>query len=338
MPDLSFVTAGGLRIDYLITRDGEAYTGLPGGNALYAAAGAAYWTSRVALWARYGRNYPRQWLNDFNRLGLDTHGLVGIAGDHDHRTFYAYTPDGKRDDTNPAAHFARFNLLLPDPLADYVHSTPRQDEPHEYEPLAPRPDEWPDSFANVTAVHLSPLPLASHLHVPETLRRQGIRQISVDPGERYMIPERIPYIRQILPSINAFLPSDQEVHSLFGDDVDLTEAANTFCEWGVPLVVIKIGAEGVLVMDREHDRPIHLHPYHSPGDPRVIDVTGAGDAFCGGFMVGLARTADSIQAAQMGLVSASLIIEGYGALYALQVNKNKAAHRLREVERRGRTS
>jgi ribokinase len=153
-----------------------------------------------------------------------------------------------------------------------------------------------------------------------------------------MIPERLPYIRQILPIINAFLPSDQEVRSLFGDDVDLIEAANTFCEWGVPLVVIKIGAEGVLVRDREHDHPLHLRPYHTPGDPRVIDVTGAGDAFCGGFMVGLARTADPILAAQMGLVSASLIIEGYGALYALKISKEKAVHRLGIIERRGHTS
>jgi ribokinase len=336
MSDQSFVTAGGLRIDYLITRDGETYAGLPGGNALYAAAGAAFWTDGVALWARYGRNYPQQWLNGLNRLGLDTHGLVGIPGDHDHRTFYAYTPDGRRDDTNPAAHFARLNLPLPGTLADYVHSTPRQDEPHEYEPLAPRPDEWPDSYANVTAVHLSPLPLATHLHVPEVLRRQGIRQISIDPGERYMIPERIPYIRQILPTIDAFLPSDQEVRSLFGDDVDLIEAANNFCEWGVPLVVIKIGADGVLVRDREYDHPIHLYPYHLPGDSRVIDVTGAGDAFCGGFMVGLAKTADPIQAAHMGLVSSSLIIEGYGALYALKISKEKAARRLGIIWRCGR--
>ena len=152
------------------------------------------------------------------------------------------------------------------------------------------------------------------------------------------LPWYPPALSYAILTINAFLPSDQEVRSLFGDSVDLIEAANTFCEWGVPLVVIKIGADGVLVRDREHDCPIHLRPYHSPGDARVIDVTGAGDAFCGGFMVGLAGMADPIHAAQMGLVSASLIIEGYGALYALQVNKEKADHRLRIVERRKRMS
>ncbi len=330
----SFVAAGGLRVDYLITRDGKANSGLPGGNALYAAAGAALWREEVALWARFGQNYPHYWLDILRQLGLNTEGLVALPGDHDHRTFYAYTPDGQRDDTNPAAHFARFNLPFPEALTNYVHSTPRQDEAHEYEPLALRPDEWPEAFTEATAVHLSPLPLATHLHVPAALRRQGSQQISVDPGERYMIPERIPFIRQILPNIDAFLPSDQEVRSLFGDGIDLKAAADTFITWGAPLVVIKSGAEGIWLREKSHVTPLHLLPYHGPGDGRVIDVTGAGDAFCGGFMVGLAETSDPYHAVQMGLVSASLIIECYGALNALKVDKNIAWQRLGELKRR----
>ena len=70
----------------------------------------------------------------------------------------------------------------------------------------------------------------------------------------------------------------------------------------------------------------------------MIDVTGAGDSFCGGFMVGLNQTADPIQAAQMGLVSASLVIEEYGALRALQINKEEAAQRLVAVKRQRRSS
>lgn len=334
MADPTFVTAGGLRVDYLITREGKAHIGLPGGNALYAAAGASSWTKGVALWARYGHNYPRQWLTDFEQYGLDSQGLVSIAGDHDHRTFYAYTPDGRRDDTNPSAHFERFGLPLPAALSDYVDSTPRQSDPHEYEPLALRPDDWPDSLQQVTAVHLSPLPLATHFHVTQALRLRGNIKITVDPGERYMVPRRLPYIRQILPLIDAFLPSDQEVRSLLGAGVDLREAAKTFCSWGAPLAVIKIGEQGVLVQDREHDQSLHLRPYHAPGDARVIDVTGAGDSFCGGFMVGLAQTADPIHAAQMGLVSASLVIEGYGALYALEVDKQLAESRLQIIKNR----
>ena len=72
--------------------------------------------------------------------------------------------------------------------------------------------------------------------------------------------------------------------------------------------------------------------YHPVGDERVIDVTGAGDAFCGGFMVGLATTGSPQVGVRMGVVSASLVIEGYGALYALDKPKTLAAERLRSLE------
>ena len=327
-----FVTAGGLRIDYLITHDGRAYIGLVGGNALYAAVGAAIWGGEVGLWARVGQNYPQDWLKELGRHGLAINGLVRVEDDQDHRTFYAYMPNGRRDDTNPQAHFARIGRPLPAALHDYVHSTPGQDDPHHYEPLALRPADWPRRYDGAmangfVAVHLSPLALSTHLHVPATLRQRGAGQITVDPGERYMVPGRLAYVRQMLPQIDAFLPSEQELYSLFGVAADLEEAAATLCRWGVPLVVVKLGANGVLLQMGADGDCIHLPAYHPPGDPRVVDVTGAGDAFCGGFMVGLAQTADPLQAARMGLVSASLVIEGYGALYALG-RKEEASSRL----------
>ena len=185
---MKFVTAGGLRIDYLITSEGKAFHAQPGGNALYAAAGAAMWTDSVALWSRYGSNFPLIWLEDLADLGLDTGGLIAVPGDQDHRTFFAYLADGRRDDTNPALHYARAGLPLPDALHDYVHSTPQQDDPQIYEPLSLRPADWPPIFDKVTAVHLSPLPLATHLHIPARLRQQGVRQITVDPGATQLYP------------------------------------------------------------------------------------------------------------------------------------------------------
>lgn len=328
---MRFVTGGGLRIDYLITHRGEARTELIGGNALYAAVGTALWTGQATLWARTGENYPRQWLHELQRHGIDTGALVTVPGHHDHRTFYAYTAAGRRVDTEPARHFARIGQPLPPALRDYVHSTPGQEAPNQFEPLALRPTDWPGFGAEDVAVHLSPLALATHLHVPPQLRAAGVRQITADPGERYMIPARRPFIRALLPRLDAFLPSDMEVRSLFGAAVDLREAAAQLCAWGAPVVVVKNGPRGVLVQQGANGRCHRLPAYHAPGDPRVVDVTGAGDAFCGGFMVGLAQTADPLHAARLGLVSASFVIEGYGALYALRYGRAAAEARLAEL-------
>jgi ribokinase len=325
------VCAGGLRIDYLITREGEAHYGLPGGNALYAAAGARLWSDEVALWARCGRNYPRMWMETLSAGGLDTTGLIYLPDNHEHRTFYAYTAQGTRDDTDPAGHFARIGRDFPPELEGYIHSTPQQDDAHQFEPLAVRPEDWPPAYGQAAGVHLAPLPLATHLNAPPKLRQAGVKLITLDPGERYMIPAREPYLRRLLPQVDAFLPSDQEVRSLFGADVDLWRAADRLVDWGAKVVVIKIGPQGVLLLDEEKGRRLHLPAYLPPGDPLIVDVTGAGDSFCGGFLAGLAQTADSLEAARMGLVSASMVIEGYGALYALQLEKGTARARLEEI-------
>lgn len=327
-----FVTAGGIRIDYLITHAGEARVEMVGGNALYAAVGAALWDTPIHLWARVGSNYPQAWLAPLPAQQINIEGLVRLPTPQDHRTFFAYLPDGRRDDTNPATHFARVGRPLPAALRNYIHSTPGQDDPHNYEPLALRPDDWPDTWRSVTAVHLSPLALATHLHVPPRLRQLGIAQITLDPGERYMVPARRAQIKQILPMVDVFLPSAMEIRSLFGAEADLMEAAVTLTKWGAHWVVVKNGAAGVLLVNGRNQSITHFPAYHTINDPRIIDVTGAGDSFCGGFMVGLAQTGDPAQAVAYGLVSASLVIEGYGALYALS-RQSEARTRLEKVMR-----
>ena len=138
------VVGGGMRVDYLITHEGEAHTGLIGGNAVYAAVGAALWHDDTALWGRIGKNYPRTWLNNLAKHGIQLDGVKEIHGEHDHRTFYAYTPEGERDDTQPQLHFDRIGRPLPPELLGYVHSTPGQEDPVVYEPLALRPGDWPE--------------------------------------------------------------------------------------------------------------------------------------------------------------------------------------------------
>jgi len=330
---MEFVTGGGLRIDYTITHDGKANIRQPGGNCVYVAVGARLWGASVGIWARKGENYKNEWLEALPPAGIHTEGLVTIPGNHDHRTFFAYTQDGRRDDLNPAAHFTRIGQPLPSDLADYVDSTPGQDNPDEYETLGIRPEDWPAAYDGATAVHLAGHGLRSQLTIPPMLREKGVQQITIDPGERYMIPERSDFVRQIVQQSDAFLPSEMEIRSLFGKETGYLEAARTLCDWGAKLVIVKMGAEGVLVVER-NGRYTHLPAFHKLNNSHVIDVTGAGDAFCGGFMVGLTRTLDPIQAAQMGLATAGIIVEGYGTLYALSQSPDKIKQRLAHLQQK----
>ena len=62
---------------------------------------------------------------------------------------------------------------------------------------------------------------------------------------------------------------------------------------------------------------------------KIVDVTGAGNACCGGFIVGLARTGSLLEAARYGNISASFALRQYGALYPIKGVRKSAEWRLR---------
>ena len=147
-----------------------------------------------------------------------------------------------------------------------------------------------------------------------------------------MRPEFSDYIREFLPDIDLFLPSRQELRSLFGSEIDMLSAAWTLAEWGASMVIVKLGAEGILIYEGAKESEIEyvtkLRPYHDSGDGAIVDVIGAGDAFCGCYVAGISLGMDSTQCAKLGLVSASLVIEGYGALHALRCSPELLEQRL----------
>jgi sugar/nucleoside kinase (ribokinase family) len=91
-------------------------------------------------------------------------------------------------------------------------------------------------------------------------------------------------------------------------------------------VVVRQGAAGCLVL-RRGARPVRVGTV----PVRAVDPAGAGDAFCGGFCVGLASTGDPVRAAGYGAVSASYVIERTDPLTVLDVGRGEARRRLSHV-------
>ena len=309
-----YLVIGGLREDYCITHEGEARSGVLGGNAVYAAAGAALWSESVGVIGRVGSNFPPDWLDEIARAGPDIDGVKVLPDPQDTRTFYAYLSMEDRVDTNPNLHYQRAGLTLPKALIDYVSSTEGQWSKDAYGPLAIRPEDLPDGAGAAAGAHLAPGDFLTHSIVPAALREAGVDSVIVDPSVRYMEPEFRKDLPNLMKGLTAFLPSESEVLSYFQPrPPELWEMAESLAELGCPIVAIKRGAAGVYLWDQASRRRWHIPAY--PAQP--LDVTGAGDAFCGGFMVGLSETHDVVEASLRGSVSASVAIEGTGALYAL---------------------
>ena len=311
---IRYLIIGGLREDYCITHDGQALSGVLGGNAVYAAAGAALWSASVGLVGRVGSNFPAKWLDEIEHAGLDIGGITVLPEPQDTRTFYAYLTLEDRVDTNPNLHYQRAGHPLPKALADYVSSTEGQRSKDRFGPLAIRPEDLPDMTGTAIAAHLAPGDYLTHSVVPARLREMGVGSVTVDPSVRYMEPDFRRELADLLKGLAAFLPSESEVRSYFQPrPPELWEMAESLSELGCPIIGIKRGGAGLYLWDRENRQRWNIPAYPA----RVVDVTGAGDAFCGGFLVGLSETGDVLEAGLRGSVSASLAIESAGALYAM---------------------
>lgn len=77
-----------------------------------------------------------------------------------------------------------------------------------------------------------------------------------------------------------------------------------------PAIVVRSGKSGCLVSSAS--QTVWLPAYHAPTPDKVIDPTGGGNGFLGGFAVGLVRTGDLVKAAVWGNVGASFCIEQVG--------------------------
>lgn len=88
-----------------------------------------------------------------------------------------------------------------------------------------------------------------------------------------------------LPHIDWFLPSYEEAREMAGGRTNPAEIAEFFIEKGVANAVIKLGKDGCYV--RPANRPGFRVPTYEK--VKVVDTSGAGDAFCAGFLTGLAH-------------------------------------------------
>lgn len=310
---LRFIVVGKLQTDFILPVSGQPAIGVPGGSLLYSAFGLKLWQSNIGLIGRVGEDYPQEWLEKISQYGFDCRGIRVLPRSVDLRYFAAYPEPTVRSFTNPVSHFARLGLPFPKPLLGYVE--PSQDPASRLTPsdITIRITDFPPDYLDATAAHLAPLDFLSHALLPPAFRQGHITTITMDPSANMMTPIFWDEIPGLLRGISVFHTSEAKLRSLYqGRSNDLWEMAEGIASHGCEIVVIKRGVQGQYVYDHSHRTRWIIPAYPA----NVLDPTGAGDAFCGGFLAGYRETYDPLEAALRGNISASIIVEGTSAFYA----------------------
>jgi ribokinase len=143
----------------------------------------------------------------------------------------------------------------------------------------------------------------------ETARAAGVTTI-LNPAPAAALTDAM------LALCDYITPNESEAESLTGIPVvtvqDAERAADALMARGVGAVIITLGANGALY--RDATRSVHV-PVISAGP--VVETTGAGDAFNGGFAVALSEGRDVIDAVRFGCATAGISVTRAGTAPAM---------------------
>jgi sugar/nucleoside kinase (ribokinase family)/fructoselysine-6-P-deglycase FrlB-like protein len=286
-PDV--VVVGNLTIDDVVHPNGETTMASPGGNTIHAATAAALWGKRVGTVARLGSDFPHTALDRLAASGLDLAGLRPIEGPTV-RNWVIYEADGRRD---------------------WIYRTPRE---RRFE-VAPQPEDTPDGWTAPPVVHVAAMPFRAAVRMVDSFRASAGRPlITLDTHEEWTDEASRDEIVSLARQVDVFVPSHGELAAIVGYD-DPRRSAQELLDEGVPAIVVKCGEDGAVIASRR-DGETRLTSIPALEVP-VVDMTGAGDAFCGGLAAGLAMGEELPAAARRGAASAGAAIGASGSLRLL---------------------
>jgi sugar/nucleoside kinase (ribokinase family) len=141
-----------------------------------------------------------------------------------------------------------------------------------------------------------------------------------------LFPEKL---TEVLKLSTILLINHEEAEQFTGQS-EIFKAASDLLSAGPEIVVIKKGADGAYLARGDSRYSIPVFPIK-----QVIDPTGAGDSFAGGFMGYLSQTSepDFLEAIIVGSAMASFCVEGFGVESLLKATPKLLGHRVETIKK-----
>ncbi|MCD6449198.1 MAG: carbohydrate kinase family protein [Thermotogaceae bacterium] len=121
-------------------------------------------------------------------------------------------------------------------------------------------------------------------------------------------PSDVPW--DAFPYIDYMSPNEREILQVSRKN-DIEKAVKTFFKKGVEVLVVKMGEKGVKIFDGKNICEVPAI------QTKVVDTTGAGDAFNAGFIYGRLKGLSDEDSAKLGVVLSSIVVERRGSSSAM---------------------
>ncbi len=295
---MSLVIVGSVAFDTIETPF-ERRDRIIGGSGTYAALAASFFT-RPGLVSVVGRDFPSRFLDKLRSRKIDLAGLKVKQG----RTFH-WHGRYERDPNLRTTVKTELNVL------------------QDFKPVLP------DSYRKAELVFLSNLDPESHDFILDQL--VAVKLVAMDTI-RYWIENKPEALLRTIQKVDILFVNDEECR-LIAEELNLVRAGRKLQAAGPRVIVVKKGEHGAMLFGKNFVFGVVAHPCE-----RVVDPTGAGDAFAGAFLgyldsAGHFHQRELRRAAVYGNLVASLVVEDFGVDGLLRASQLDLINRYRQFRR-----
>jgi sugar/nucleoside kinase (ribokinase family) len=291
-----------LIIDDIVFPDRQTAMGVLGGGGPQTAFGLKLWSESVGLVSGVGVDYPAAAEVWFAGMGIDTAGLRRSEDWPTPRAWQILAADGRRTQV----------WRVPGPAVG------RQ--------LSRSLDKLPPDYLAARGFHLGVHPEEPDLDVITALRSRGAI-VSIEPFRAAERPLTDAELRALLAAGQIFSPNQAEAESLVGPG-EPADLIRRLAAAGAGIVALRQGPGGATVHRADTGETWQIPAVETA----VVDPTGAGNAFCGGFLAGWVLHGELRLAGLYGAVAASFLVEQIGLPEPHPGLRRQARERLRVLE------
>lgn len=256
-----------------------------GGSVTYVSLAAKRLGANVSLISKVGEDFPEAYMWWLSQEGVDLSQVRKIQRDKTTRFELTYNSD-----------MSKRNLRLLN-RASSIHI-----------------EDIPSSLQAKT-IHLAPIANEISYEVAEKLAK-CTKILSIDPqglvrvfDENGFAADKPLKDRCILELVDVYKSSKNEIEAITGM-ADLQSAITAVHDLGVKSVIVTLGMKGAVL---SINGVVYEIPAYMPN--RLVDPTGAGDAFIGGFLAEYVRGKEALWCACVGSAIASTVVEGIGPTF-----------------------
>lgn len=292
---MSILTIGTVAFDAIETPF-DKVDRILGGSATYSALASRYFSDTVRVSAVVGGDFPEEYVTQLRSRGLDLDGLEVIQ---DGQTFFW-------------AGRYHSNLNGRDTITTDLNV------------LAGFDPELPASYRDSRILCLGNLDPKIQLSV---LEQVDSPDLVICDTMNYWIDSTPEHLDEVLTKVDALIINDEEARQL-SDESNIVRAANAIRNMGPEILVIKRGEHGAMLF-------LDGSIFWAPALPleTIIDPTGAGDTFMGGFAGHLAgcpviNDTELKRAVICGSAMASFCVEEFGPERLLDLSQEQILGRI----------